>query len=90
MTHTLRCPRGEHTEMVCGALNSLSHVWQGQQARERGSPFALLNGATARDVACLLLPEGAKLPAPVHVLYLSTGALPWASHFLLWRQPQSC
>lgn len=79
MTHILRCTRGQHTEMVCDALNGLLRALQGQQARERGSPFALLNGATARDVACLLLPEGAKLPAPVHVLYLSTGALTWAS-----------
>lgn len=48
---------------------------QGRQARERGSPFALLNGAVARDVACLLLREGVELQGPVHVLYLSTCAL---------------
>ena len=48
---------------------------QGRQARERGSPFALLNGAVARDVACLLLREGVELKGPVHVLYLSTCVL---------------
>ena len=62
----------------CTGLMQRARLRQGKQARERGSPFAVLNGATARDVACLLLPDGAQLSAPVHVLYLSTGAAPSA------------
>jgi hypothetical protein len=47
---------------------------QGRQARVRGTPFALINGATARDVACVAVHAGVQLEAPVHVLYISTGA----------------
>ena len=47
---------------------------QGRQARVRGTPFALVNGATARDAACVEIPAGVQLEGPVHVLYISTGA----------------
>ena len=57
---------------TCGSV-------QGRQARVRGTPFALMNGATARDAACVEVPAGVHLEGPVHVLYISTGALMRAS-----------
>ena len=53
---------------------SAAGMLQGRQARVRGPPFALINGATAHDVACIAVPAGVHLDAPVHVLYISTGA----------------
>lgn len=47
---------------------------QGAQSRARGGPFALLNGAAARDVVVLHVPANLTLAAPIHVLYLSSGA----------------
>lgn len=44
------------------------------QARTRGSPFALLNGATAQDVLCVYVPDGVLLDKPIHVVYIPTGA----------------
>ena len=48
-------------------------VVQNQQARSRGSPFALVNGATAQQVLCLAVPEGVALDKPVHILHIATG-----------------
>ncbi|KAK9826208.1 hypothetical protein WJX81_008547 [Elliptochloris bilobata] len=72
-------PDGVYLGPLAGAPAELVSAHLGRQARERGSPFALLNGAVAHDVACLLLPEGVELKAHVHVLYLSTGAAGAAS-----------
>lgn len=46
---------------------------QGKQARLRGSPFALVNGATAEDVLCIDVPEGVTVEGPIHVLYITSG-----------------
>lgn len=46
---------------------------QGSQARTRGSPFALVNGATAQDVLCVYVPDGVILDKPIHVVYIPTG-----------------
>jgi hypothetical protein len=46
----------------------------GAQARVRGSPFALVNGATASDAVVLFVPPGVQLDAAVHVLYISCSA----------------
>ena len=46
---------------------------QGKQARLRGSPFALINGATAEDVLCIDVPEGVSVEGPIHVLYITSG-----------------
>ncbi|CAL8463795.1 g3329 [Coccomyxa elongata] len=46
----------------------------GKQARLRGSPFALVNGATAQDVLCIAVPEGVTVESPIHVLYITSGA----------------
>jgi hypothetical protein len=48
-------------------------LWQGEQAAARGGPFAVLNGAVARDVLCVLVPPGVAVPAPIHVLHVSSG-----------------
>ena len=50
---------------------------QGQQSASQGTglPFVVLNGAFARDVACVSVPAGVKVQQPLHILYLSTGAL---------------
>ena len=71
---------------------------QGQQARTRGSPFAILNGATAQDVLCVYVPDGVQLEKPIHVVFIPTGTtmlpLVWHTHLLYaWtpclRQPRS-
>lgn len=46
---------------------------QGSQARTRGSPFALVNGATALDVLCVYVPDGVIVEKPIHVVYIPTG-----------------
>ena len=48
---------------------------QGSQARTRGSPFALVNGATAQDVLCVYVPDGVTVEKPIHVVYIPTGVL---------------
>lgn len=54
---------------------------QDQQARKRGGPFALVNGATAREVLCLAVPAGLSVDVPVHILHISTG---------IWDISQGC
>lgn len=39
----------------------------------RGSPFALVNGATARGALCIVVQPGVQAPAAVHLLCLSSG-----------------
>lgn len=74
--HTYSC-------RLCG------HMLQGQQASAQGSalPFVVLNGAFARDVACVSVPAGVTVQHPVHIVYLSTGeqsgSLPAAMHCIL-------
>ena len=46
---------------------------QGQQARTRGSPFAIVNGATAQDVLCVYVPDGVHLDKPIHIVYIPSG-----------------
>lgn len=48
---------------------------QGQQAAAQGGalPFVVLNGAFARDVACISIPAGVTVQQPLHIVYLSTG-----------------
>lgn len=55
----------------------------GRQARVRGSPFALVNGATAFDGVAVVLPPGAVLTSTIHILYVSTpsGAISMGLHF---------
>lgn len=52
---------------------------QGSQARTRGSPFALVNGATAPDVLCIVVPDGVTVEGPIHILYISSGQSPRCS-----------
>ncbi len=49
---------------------------QGRQARVRGTPFGLINGATAVDAVVLDVPAGVEVDGAVHVLYISTGVAP--------------
>ena len=56
---------------------------QGRQGRVRGTPFALINGATAIDAVVLDVPSGVALEGAVHVLYVSTGAAPEPEPFTL-------
>ncbi|CAL5226157.1 g8980 [Coccomyxa viridis] len=55
----------------------------GQQARTRGSPFAIVNGATAQDVLCVYVPDGVHLDKPIHVLYIPSGHSTMAAPRLL-------
>ena len=58
------------------SVGSLPSTWcaaQGQQARTRGSPFAIVNGATAQDVLCVYVPDGVHLDKPIHILYIPSG-----------------
>lgn len=55
-------------------IESSSFCLQGQQARTRGSPFALVNGATAQDVLCIYVPDGVALEQPLHIVYIPTGS----------------
>ena len=67
----VRCLWEELGEVFCpGPV--LPNV-QGSQARTRGSPFALVNGATAQDVLCVYVPDGVILDKPIHVVYIPTG-----------------
>lgn len=44
------------------------------QSNVRGGPFAVLNGALARDVLVVALPAGVALLQPLHVLHVSSAA----------------
>ena len=57
---------------------------QGRHARMRGTPFGLINGATAVDAAVLDVPAGVALEGAVHILYINTGAIP--PLLLLWEE----
>ena len=46
---------------------------QGSQSHVRGSPFALVNGATAQEALCIVVQQGMQAPAAVHLLFLSSG-----------------
>jgi hypothetical protein len=45
---------------------------QGSQS-SRAGPFAVINGAVARDALVVSVPEGAQVEPTLYVLYLSTG-----------------
>ena len=47
---------------------------QGRQSQTRGSPFALVNGATAPEPLCISVAEGVLAPQAIHLLYISSGA----------------
>ncbi|KAK9804290.1 hypothetical protein WJX72_005085 [[Myrmecia] bisecta] len=65
-------PEGVYVGSIGGApASAAEHL--GQQARTRGSPFALINGATAQDAVCIHVPAGMEVPQAVHVLYIATG-----------------
>ena len=63
---------------------------QGGQSQLRGSPFALVNGATAPEPLCIAVARGVQVPQGIHLLYISTGAAHkltteiWGSEQLLW------
>ena len=46
---------------------------QGSQSAARGGPFAVLNGATACDAVCVVVPAGLHMERPLHILHLTTG-----------------
>ncbi|KAK9797425.1 hypothetical protein WJX73_000714 [Symbiochloris irregularis] len=73
LSDTSQIPEGVFLGEVSDAPEEIASNL-GQQARVRGGPFALVNGATAQQVLCLHVPEGTCLDVPVHILHLSTGA----------------
>jgi Fe-S cluster assembly protein SufD len=66
-------PKGAY---VGGAAGAPAEVLQrlGQQSNARGGPFAVINGALARDVLVIALPAGARLDRPLYVAHLATAA----------------
>lgn len=52
---------------------------QGSQSNARGGPFAVLNGAAARDVLVVSVPANTAVEAPLYVLCISTSGAD-ASH----------
>src|SRR6266545_1244910 len=48
--------------------------WLGQLARVGEHPFVALNTAFLRDGACVLIPRGAVIGKPVHLLFLSSAS----------------
>ena len=63
-----------HSPAACLRLAVLQQgCMQGAQSHVRGSPFALVNGATAGDALCIVVQAGVQAPAALHLLYLSTG-----------------
>eukprot|EP00884_Botryococcus_braunii_P009970 jgi/Botrbrau1/18975/Bobra.0100s0012.1 len=67
-------PEGTYIGPLSGAPEAVLAETLGRQARVRGSPFALVNGATASDAVAVVLPAGAILTATIHILYVSTSA----------------
>ena len=69
---SLSCPMSGHP---AHPDMQLWHV-QGRQSQLRGSPFALVNGATAPEPLCIAVSERVDAPQAIHLLYISTGDCP--------------
>lgn len=82
VAYTFACTQEPSFVFSCFAYIVLLCHLQGQQAAAQGNalPFVVLNGAFARDVACVSVPAGLKVQQPLHILYLSTGQLQIAQH----------
>jgi Fe-S cluster assembly protein SufD len=68
-------PSGVRVESFEQAVKSRSHVLEAHVASvaAEGHPFTALNTAFLSDGALVHLPEAAVAPAPVHLLFLTTG-----------------
>jgi len=54
--------------------------WVAQLVRHENHPFAALNAALWEDGACLILPRGALVEAPIEIVHLASGAGTVAAH----------
>lgn len=66
---------------VTSLAEALTHIpdrvavpWLGQLAQVGNHPFVALNTAFLRDGACVLVPPGAVIEKPIHLLFLSSGS----------------
>lgn len=66
-------PDGAYVGPISEAPADVLPADLGQHSQRLGGPLALMNGATAPDILLIVVPAGAHLESPVHVVYLATG-----------------
>jgi Fe-S cluster assembly protein SufD len=82
LSKTGKLPHGVRVESLGRAVDAdVVEKNLGQHARIESNPFVALNTGFVSDGALIYLPTGAKLDAPIHLLFISTGAAaPTVSH----------
>jgi len=65
-------PNGVYVGGIAGAPADVVGFALGTQSRNRGGPFAMLNGAIATDTIVIHVPEGVTVTEPIHIIHLSS------------------
>lgn len=69
-----RCTPPQQLETLARRQPTCGRPTQGYLSNARGGPFAVLNGVLAADAVVVVLPDGARLPRPLHIVHVATGS----------------